>query len=145
MDHRILGRCPRLKAYTAPLALTYLFSVDSRYAERDIQPWVLSCSSEATRRLNPVKFQGSPSITIQPLEELDTENVAGRKAADLRHEKRTREVRTTNAESAIHEELSYSRAQFSKGNRPSPQSSLRKRGEARYCKQSSVLSRGARH
>ena len=32
--------------------------------------------------------------------------------------------------SAIHEELSYSPAQFSKGNHPSPSSSPRKRGEA---------------
>ena|SRR5882724_11673511 len=58
---------------------------------------------------------------------------------------RTREVRTTSAESAIHEELSYSPAQFRKVDQPapSPQSSPRKRGEAQYFMQSSILSRGA--
>ena len=57
----------------------------------------------------------------------------------------TREVRTTSDESAIHEELSYSPAQFRKVDQPapSPQSSPRKRGEAQYFMQSSILSRGA--
>ena len=65
--------------------------------------------------------------------------------ANLGQRPRTREVRTTSAESAIHEELSYSPAQFRKVDQPapSPQSSPRKRGEPQYFMQSSILSRGA--
>ena len=61
MDDRIPGALPRAKAHTAPLALnTYKRGEARSY----IQPWVLSCSSEATFDLNPVKFQASPSTTI---------------------------------------------------------------------------------
>ncbi len=63
--------------------------------------------------------------------------------ANLGQRPRTREVRATRAESAIHNQLFYSSAQFPEGNRPSPQSSPRKRGEAQHCMHPSVLSRGA--